>query len=506
MRIRHSALVCLGFFLWTVPLSAGELLPIAVAVAEGRATCCSVSRSGFQAGSKYLPIGVFDSGVGGLTVLRSILTLDRFDNRTGEPGSDGRPDFEAERFIYLGDQANMPYGNYPAEDGVDFLRELVVKDGAFLLGSRYWPGAETEEPALDKVPVKAIVIACNTATAYGLEDLRAAVELWEVPVAVIGVVEAGARGAVQEGRGPALAVGVLATRGTCASQGYVKAIEKVCRERGLPVPAVVQQGCLGLAGAVEGEASYIDPDGGGVEREVDYRGPAVGSKDAPIDTALVPFYGFDPDGILGWGREPGLWQLNSVENYIRYHCLGLVENYRRTRGPGAGPIGTVILGCTHFPFYRQEFISALERLRTITAPDGGEPYGELLAGEIEIIDPALLTAGELYRTLKDQDLLLAAGEESIISTHEFYISVPNRSLGEAELTAGGTFTYAYKYGRKPGRAGVEYVRRVPMSAASLSAAAVETVRKSMPGVWLHLVEFNRRSPRCVTLPDPLRFN
>jgi hypothetical protein len=55
-----------------------------------------------------LPIGVFDSGTGGLTVLEAILTLDAFNNRTGQPGADGIPDFKGEHFQYLADQANMP--------------------------------------------------------------------------------------------------------------------------------------------------------------------------------------------------------------------------------------------------------------------------------------------------------------------------------------------------------------------------------------------------------------
>src|SRR5262245_34887139 len=52
-----------------------------------------------------LPIGVFDSGIGGLTVLEAILELDQFDNRTFAPGADGVPDFAGERFVYFGDQA-----------------------------------------------------------------------------------------------------------------------------------------------------------------------------------------------------------------------------------------------------------------------------------------------------------------------------------------------------------------------------------------------------------------
>ena len=87
-----------------------------------------------------LPIGVFDSGIGGLTVLEAILTLDTFNNRTLQPGADGVPDFAGERFVYFGDQANMPYGNYPQKGREIFLRELIVKDAVFLLGRRYHGG------------------------------------------------------------------------------------------------------------------------------------------------------------------------------------------------------------------------------------------------------------------------------------------------------------------------------------------------------------------------------
>ncbi len=97
-----------------------------------------------------LPIGVFDSGIGGLTVLEAVLGLDAFNNDTLQPKSDGRLDFEGEKFIYLGDQANMPYGNYPSSGKEDYLRELILKDTVFLLGRRFWPSVNAERPSFDK--------------------------------------------------------------------------------------------------------------------------------------------------------------------------------------------------------------------------------------------------------------------------------------------------------------------------------------------------------------------
>jgi hypothetical protein len=84
---------------------------------------------------KALPIGVFDSGTGGLTVLEALLTLDAFNNETGKPGSDGKLDFSKEYFQYLADQANMPYGNYAAANKTDLLKEHIQKNMQFFLTS-----------------------------------------------------------------------------------------------------------------------------------------------------------------------------------------------------------------------------------------------------------------------------------------------------------------------------------------------------------------------------------
>ncbi|MFN5806105.1 MAG: glutamate racemase, partial [Opitutia bacterium] len=203
-------------------LRADEVLDRVIAHArahpEGDAPA-SFRAADYRAELRELPIGVFDSGVGGLTVLEALKKHDRHDNRTGAEGADGVPDFQGERFIYLGDQANMPYGNYAAAGRTDFLRELILRDGLFLLGRRHARG--------DKPPVKAIVIACNTATAYGLEDLRAALKAWDLPVIMVGVVEAGARGLAESDKGAQGRVAVLATVGTCASEAYPRAIGKV---------------------------------------------------------------------------------------------------------------------------------------------------------------------------------------------------------------------------------------------------------------------------------------
>ena len=103
-----------------------------------------------------LPIGIFDSGTGGLAVLEVILNLDKFDNRTHQfiSTGDGLPDFREEYFLFLADQANMPYGNYSRENNIVLLKEHIVKDAQFLLGRKYYQSAQSKAAETDKEPVK----------------------------------------------------------------------------------------------------------------------------------------------------------------------------------------------------------------------------------------------------------------------------------------------------------------------------------------------------------------
>ena len=253
--------------------------PLAVAIGHAKAhpqgdVLASFVASDYRGDLRDLPIGVFDSGVGGLTVLEALKAHDRHDNRTGKEGADGVPDFAGERFVYFGDQANMPYGNYSAVGRTNFLRELILRDVLFLLGRRHAHG--------QKPPVKAIVIACNTATAYGLEDIRAAVKSWGLPVIVVGVVEAGAQGLAETAGGAQGGVAVLATVGTCASNAYPRALAKVTAR------PVRQLGSATLAAAIEGDPSVTTPIRDIIRADVGaFLQSAAADGAAPIDTLML---------------------------------------------------------------------------------------------------------------------------------------------------------------------------------------------------------------------------
>lgn len=132
--------------------------------------------------SSEAPIGVFDSGIGGTTVVRELIA--RLPN---------------EKIIYYGDTARVPYGNKSAETIVTYSRQI-----AHFLISR---------------GVKAIVIACNTASAIALEVLRR-----ELPVPVIGVVMPGAKAAARSTKNKK--IGVIATRATINSCIYEAYLQK----------------------------------------------------------------------------------------------------------------------------------------------------------------------------------------------------------------------------------------------------------------------------------------
>ena len=442
----------------------------------------SVNLSAWDADTRKLPIGVFDSGIGGLTVLEAILQADNFDNASLRPDPDGIPDFQNEKFIYMGDQANMPYGNYPAVQQTDYLRELILKDAIFLLGNRFWPSQKAAMPSQTKPTVKAIVIACNTATAFGINDIRHTLAECGIPVFVLGVVDAGARGLLEQPTSPhQQTVAVMATVGTCSSNAYPKAIARILGQAGRRVPEIVQQGSRGLAGAIEGDPAFVTTS---ARSAAEYAGPSLEQRESGINTDLLATYDFDPSGLIGQGGTTNGFQLNSVSNYIRFDIVTLLESYRKTGK--AAPIATVVLGCTHFPLVRNEIAAEFKRLKALQV-DGEQPYHALIADEVEIVDPAALLARELFLELALRRNFAVPGNSSAATVddskpEQMFLSVPATEWPGIQLTPDGALDHGYKYGRKAGRLDQEDTRVVPMTAESLPKSSKSLIRTRLPKV------------------------
>lgn len=445
-----------------------------------------------------MPIGIFDSGTGGLAVLEVILTLDKFDNRSHIPlpGGDGYRDFQEECFIFLADQANMPYGNYSREGKVDLLKEHILKDAQFLLGNKYYLSSSSVQPQTDKDPVKVMVIACNTATAIGKTDIENFVEQAHLDLNVIGIIDAGAKAALDQfQKDEDGTIAVMATAGTVSSGGYVRTIQQLQKSLGYKGDIKVsQQAGVGLAGAIDGVSEFIDP--GTIMPRKGYQGPSDKHPELAIDLTKLPRYGFDwtYNHMLFEGdtASPRNLQLNSVENYISYHLITLLENIRNT--PDAKKLKAVLLACTHYPFYTDFFQRKLEWLRNYQE-NGIYIYQPFLAESIEFIDPSEGMAIELYQFLKQRDLF----NTSELSRSEFYISIPNLLNSEVQTDGTGNFSYEYKYGRDAGRI-QEYVKRVPMNNSNISVDTRLRLEEKVPTSFQLLREFNRKNLKLQGLP------
>lgn len=147
-----------------------------------------------------LPIGIFDSGVGGLTVMRELRRL-----------------LPAENLVYLGDTARVPYGNKSHAT----VTRYAIEDVQFLLGKG----------------VKMIVIACNTASAIAAPVLRE--NFPDVPIlGMIGPGSRAARAATKNGR-----IGVIATAATIGSGAYESRIRGTFAESGASPDEILPQAC-----------------------------------------------------------------------------------------------------------------------------------------------------------------------------------------------------------------------------------------------------------------------
>jgi glutamate racemase len=177
------------------------------------------------------PVGVFDSGVGGLTVLHECLVT-----------------MPHEDFVYLGDHARLPYGPRPLAE----IRRFAVEIGGYLQGQG----------------VKLILVACNAATSAGIAELQA-----ELEVPVVGVITPEAHAAVQATRNRR--VGLLATQATVDAGRYDVLVRAL--DAGVQLTAVA---CPRLVPLIESDDPFGEETADAVR---EYAGPL---KSADVDTVI----------------------------------------------------------------------------------------------------------------------------------------------------------------------------------------------------------------------------
>lgn len=215
------------------------------------------------------PIGMFDSGVGGLTVARSVLDL-----------------LPHEPLVYFGDTARSPYGSRPLEEIRGFAREIAA--------------------GLLRRGVKMLVVACNSVEVAAIEDLTA-----EAGVPVLGVIEPGVRASARATRTGT--VGVIGTEATIASDAYPKAAKEV----GLDV---VQAACPAFVPAVEGGDTTSEELHAAAE---EYLTPL---REAGVDTLILGCTHYPLlSGLLQLVMGPDVVLISSAEETARDTYRALVE-------------------------------------------------------------------------------------------------------------------------------------------------------------------------------------
>lgn len=238
------------------------------------------------------PIGVFDSGMGGLTVLRAL--------RTALPG---------ESFLYLGDTARLPYGTKsPAT-----VQRYAIQAASILV----------------QRGVKALVIACNTASAVALSALQESFR----PLPVLGVVEPGAAAAAAASAGEVL---VLATESTVRGGAYQRSL---------------------------------------LARRPELR---IHARPCPLLVALAEE-----------GRHSGPLVTLALQQYLQgFLDDGVPDGVRAQRKQPGHPVDTLLLGCTHFPIFRDALAGLLaappaaQSKPAIRVVDSAETTARALAEQI----------------------------------------------------------------------------------------------------------------------------
>ena len=196
------------------------------------------------------PIGVFDSGVGGLTVLKALIAA-----------------LPREHFVYLGDTARLPYGTKSPETVARYSLQAVE--------------------ALARYGVKCLVIACNTASSVGLPAIRASIR--DRPV--IGVIEPGAQAACEASASGHIAV--IATEGTVRGAAYQRAIlqlRPLARVTAVPAPLFVALAEEGLnEGSIANDVAthYLAPLFSEVSDSAGSRGKVASNAENVLPDTLV---------------------------------------------------------------------------------------------------------------------------------------------------------------------------------------------------------------------------
>jgi len=354
-------LILLGSLLWLIGgcgkarEEEPERLPVINEILNDTNSVWYLDTASFPEDRKMLPVGVFGTEKDDITAIEVLLGFDQFDNITGKPGSDGISDFAGEYFDFVCRPA--------ANDSVciDMIRNIAV----MFRGEG------------DRPPVKALVVAGDPVSVMAYEDIQELIRAGDLGVVATSVLQAGIDKTLDyvhrfhSERNKRITVGVIASEISLALNAYDVMNEEV---------EVVFQG--------------FTPDSL----------PSLNNTLYPLDRDLIRAYHFDYSrsgmNYRGSRYNPGVMEVNSIENAVRYTITSLVNQLLLGSHP---PLKYILTGentSSRYPGIIKEQLTFLRNFRQ----NNRYIYRHLIDPEVVLVNPREEAAGILYKALRDKRL------------------------------------------------------------------------------------------------------
>ena len=391
-----------------------------------------------------LPIGVTGEPLDAAIITDRLMRADFFNNITGAPGADGVADFAGENFQCLFDAANAPYDGYNRYGHQDFLIETSVVNSLFLMSDKYFNLAADRHKRGEKLPVKHIVGASWESAANVKTETDTLLLLSGCGVRYTSISDCVNRFEQNLPDVPQC-IGVLSS---------------------FPLPALKEnikthffvQNIYDVDACLLGNEAYADSTA--VSCRENYEGPVLGLQDNNIQLSYLDRYRFNTNkhGIL-YSFDQGQItkiQLNSVENYLRFHIVSMLQAHRS--GVYSTPISKVMLCTYHAPDIREMVERLLAEMYDFKS-DGVYIFRKSLAQNVEIIDPTDYMVKECYQSLRLSGMLALRTEKT---GAQIFVTVPSPGTREENLLTEGSFLHDYKYSRQAAQDSISY-KAVPVS-------------------------------------------
>lgn len=426
-----------------------------------------------------LPIGIFDSSSDAFCVLEQFFTMDLFNNITGKEEPDGIADFAGENFQYLADKANGPYRLY-MPDHKDIMVDLAFQNVFFLMESNFYNLYFDDFKSGVKEPVKCIVMASNLVSAVAGEDIKTFIDKTGTGVEIIDPMQSGINALFEEKNlDEDYAVGALLPENFISMPEYEKLIRKQADKVGMKgLLQIFSQEAAGLNQAIKGNVDYIDPEA--VTVRENYKGPKIGPNDNDIDLILMDRYNFNmKDNALLYSAENGKYtniQLNSIENYVKFHLVTLVERHRRSGSKI--PISSIVLSSYLYNRVDSIIKNEITELYNYNR-DGIYLYRNVISPDIKFIDPVQYAAKECYNLLRRSGKLALRAQRTQLSA---FISVPNYNLSDQIDNPEECMTDSLKLSRKPGEEDI-LTKIIPFSPRYIDEAKMQLIINHLPQTY-----------------------